>query len=360
MRILRHLSKQALTYHPLTIHSTRCVRAHSPLAQCSRCRDVCPVNALVYTDGGWQVADHCTHCGFCVTSCPMEAFAFDRKLSSTPDDEENVLLIGCVQDDTSRTLPNRLHCFQGIRPEDVAAWLTFYDTVVFYANCSTCQNKWFPEGMTARLSQLHIPFQGHLHLIDNPEVLAQWIPEGMARRVFLTQTWQQAQHSGQNYMLQMLSELTAPLSHQDKEEDPPVETVPSANKLKHVYAHFASIADDAPLPYPALVNRGCHFCAACVHVCPTQALSLITTEDNSKQLRYSPRQCTRCGLCLDVCLDTGFMWGEPLQVSDYRHDETRLLAKAPAKQCDQCKEVFHDTSGSQTCTYCLQKKRPDG
>lgn len=356
MSFLKRLGRQALSYQPLHINQSQCIRAQSPLAHCRRCEDVCPVDALTYSHGRWVIADHCTQCGYCVASCPMEALEWEQTNPLKADDTTHNLLLSCIHDASSQTLPNRINCFQSLRAENLAWWVTRFHKVILYADCKGCRNRWFPEGLTMRLKQLHIPYENKLHIVRDRKNLAPWLPMQVERRDFLKQSLSDAQHTGQNVLKHLLEDVT---THLEVNEEEPVgcdEKHRTMQYLQETYRTQDGVSDTLTVPYPRLQNRGCHFCTACVRVCPTQALSISENQDESQKLVYSPVRCTRCELCFDVCFNKGFQWGEQMRVADIRHDTEQVLARAAVHTCMDCGEPHYDSNEGIRCHICEQKK----
>lgn len=123
----------------------RCIRPDE--GQCSRCFDVCPVDAIRIEDGGIEILKDCRKCGLCVTVCPTQALnisrysadALYRLISSTAAVNNQAYVtctraLGHVPEDAQVVLP----CV-GLIPREVwAAVLLDYPNVSVYLPLGIC------------------------------------------------------------------------------------------------------------------------------------------------------------------------------------------------------------------------------
>lgn len=89
------------------------------------------------------------------------------------------------------------------------------------------------------------------------------------------------------------------------------------------------------LPWVPVMNEdNCTGCDACVHLCPSHALDLVS--DKPGELRYEilARHCTGCGICADVCQENA------LQVREW-YPWNQKSVTLIEKSCVRCGNPFH-------------------
>jgi ferredoxin len=109
---------------------------------------------------------------------------------------------------------------------------------------------------------------------------------------------------------------------------------------------------DALYPYfPAIDDRHCTACDACSRICPTDAISLNTNQENRSAYEIAPWLCSGCSLCTDVCESNAVT----LEFWQRGRPQTVELDKA---QCKSCGNVYSQTtarsSSEEKCRICLQ------
>jgi ferredoxin len=81
----------------------------------------------------------------------------------------------------------------------------------------------------------------------------------------------------------------------------------------------------------------CTLCAACVRICPTEALSLPGT---ILQLAFTEERCLQCGLCANVCPEKAVTLAPRLLTSRTARRTQRVVAEAEPFACTECGKQF--------------------
>jgi ferredoxin len=81
----------------------------------------------------------------------------------------------------------------------------------------------------------------------------------------------------------------------------------------------------------------CTLCAACVRICPSNALSLPGT---TMQLAFTEERCLQCGLCANVCPEKAVTLTPRLLTSRAARQSPRVVAEAEPYACTDCGKQF--------------------
>lgn len=81
----------------------------------------------------------------------------------------------------------------------------------------------------------------------------------------------------------------------------------------------------------------CTLCAACVRICPTEALSLPGT---TLQLAFTEERCLQCGLCANVCPEQAVTLVPRLLTSRTARHAPRVVAESEPFACTGCGKQF--------------------
>jgi ferredoxin len=77
----------------------------------------------------------------------------------------------------------------------------------------------------------------------------------------------------------------------------------------------------------------CTLCAACVRICPVDALGLPGT---TRQLAFTEERCLQCGLCVNVCPEKAVSLNSRLLTSRAARQTPRVVAEAEMFACAGC------------------------
>lgn len=81
----------------------------------------------------------------------------------------------------------------------------------------------------------------------------------------------------------------------------------------------------------------CTLCAACVRICPTDALCLT---DTTMQIDFAEQRCLQCGLCANVCPEKAVSLTPRLLTSKTARQTPHVVAEAEPFSCTGCGNQF--------------------
>jgi len=93
----------------------------------------------------------------------------------------------------------------------------------------------------------------------------------------------------------------------------------------------------APMGEVRIAADKCTLCAACVRICPNNALSLPGT---TMQLAFTEERCLQCGLCANVCPENAVTLTPRLLISKTARQSPRVVAEAEPFACTGCDKQF--------------------
>ena len=108
--------------------------------------------------------------------------------------------------------------------------------------------------------------------------------------------------------------------------------------IAHTQTPPTSIAlTAAPMGEVRIAADKCTLCAACVRICPADALSLPGT---TMQLAFTEERCLQCGLCANVCPEKAVTLTPRLLISKAARQSPRIVAEAEPYACTDCGKQF--------------------
>jgi len=130
---------------------------------------------------------------------------------------------------------------------------------------------------------------------------------------------------------------------------PPAELATGDDKRTLLYAAIDALMTQVPAPPISIplatapmgevqiAADQCTLCAACVRICPTEALTLPGT---TLQLAFTEEHCLQCGLCANVCPEKAVTLVPRLLTSRTARRTPRVVAEAEPFACTGCGKQF--------------------
>jgi len=113
--------------------------------------------------------------------------------------------------------------------------------------------------------------------------------------------------------------------------------------LDHLAAHAPAppvsveLPATAPLGAVEIEASLCTLCAACVRICPADALSL---PGSISQLAFTESRCLQCGLCVNVCPEKAMRLRPRYLVAKAAREAPRVIAVAEMIACAGCGKPY--------------------
>lgn len=344
-------------------NSNRCLRAAAQREDvCSRCLDVCPVDAIVVTNQTVHVADTCRKCGLCAAVCPTETFStrrhsprqvYDqiarvasayehcyvtctRALGRMPKDNEVVL--GCVG-----SIPRELWF----------ALMADYDNVSVYLPvgiCDRCKTTTGEEVYVDAIAQAEEWADASMGLEVDERDLTHEQTRAYKRSQFVSGALHSAERlvsrtnpalAGAQAVAKRISDHTKRLDQLQRDLEEAVGAKTTANRLRVLtqgrklmmgaLQHDPGLAEFVRLRAPVADSALCTMCGDCTKACTTHAIDL----DRNGNVTVQDAFCVGCGACVAVCQE-GALAMEDVDVSqlvvpDKAAEEAARL-KAQAKE----------------------------
>lgn len=351
---------------PLLVEHQRCSRVRSPLSKCSRCLDICPIDALSFDHEGISIDDTCLECGLCAGVCPTDALGIqeptelallDRLL--TIGEQGGTAGLGCRQESELNPRGASIPCIGSLSQEflltlDQAPFPIYF--ILASEKCEQCKVVGGGEHALKQLAEARETLK-NLGLKGNaikivPEaplykVVRKKRSTDPGRRAFFQSVFTGAKQVPQNMLQSVLQ--------QSKKDDASIKAMASieVSRLRLLKQALASQGDSTRelelLAQPKLQGT-CHFCRACVILCPVGALKC--TDDY--QLLHEAGRCTGCGLCTEICLHKSLTMDSAL-IKDFCQEETILIAQGTRGQCDTCGQEMIASDAKKQCFICERK-----
>lgn len=258
-----------------TIALNRCLCQQAG-ADCQKCRDVCPRDAIQAHE---VLEDRCDDCGLCTAVCPTGAICsevdYDRALERVVHLTPPVLMCRNID-------PDGMICLGAINGRLLWGLAAVQPLSIDISRCASCKPEVFRH-LTQEISDCNDALRAEKR---EPVrcVRVRGIPaedrQPVTRRRFFSSFFSAAAEG-----LREISETSArPLYAFD-----PVNWLTRRN------------APAGPV-FPDLYIRSfCSGCGLCAAVCPEHALVIRRQESGSVDSSFDPVRCTGCGLCQQKC-----------------------------------------------------------
>ncbi|MCW8929062.1 MAG: 4Fe-4S binding protein [Gammaproteobacteria bacterium] len=278
------------------IDAESCVHSLCNTTDCHACVDACPSQAWILDDDSLGLdIEACDGCGLCVPACPSGALHVHFPWVTRQLGSRMIALFAC---DKSGINENNgiLPCIHALGLRQL---LQLYNSGVQHlllatAACKAC-SRLQNESLYQRVERLNQLLDEH----KKPPIIIMQRSNDVWKKVFRTdetvcrgtQVSRRDFLSGGGKQIHQQLLIIDPLNHSEFQTIPPGKLLPDLGETK---AHW---------PWtPRLDESKCNGCNACIKLCPTNALSLIQTDDNSSKLyELNPQNCTGCGICTAVC-----------------------------------------------------------
>lgn len=344
-------NKEFQKANTLSILSANCLNQRSSFSSCHICETVCPQQSLSFSDGTWT-AINCSLCGVCAMVCPTQVFQIDMPaLLNQPQQD---LILCCSQNASVPSEALRLNCIQQLNPLAIIHLLYRHNTLTLYLpieQCKQCTHQWYVQGLLQQLNTYQLPS-------DKLKIIIQETPVSESanqRRELLRDLFHRTEEKSKKALTTVVEKISTDFTSQELVQKEPA-VFPARLPLYALYIKKEiPLPAEHQLPFRKLHCTSCTFCGACMHICPTQAIS-INTEDTIKELHFRPELCINCNLCQIICIQHGLEWDDYLTTEQFIQSPISL-AHSKEQICNLCEHEFYQWPPSKEdrspiCSFC--------
>jgi NAD-dependent dihydropyrimidine dehydrogenase PreA subunit len=369
---LAALDHSAVRYDP-----ERCLYAHDKFVDCEVCLEMCPTDAIQPGKPPSFIPDACAGCLACLPLCPTGAYNTDdavhNLLNCTAHVESTQIELVCQANPyggngvSAEAVGIRVRgCLAGLgRGTYLALAAMGMEKVSLRLDaCAECPweklqtqieaqveearhllSAWDKADLVQSVTQLEAGCQRPLWEAQNPPL--------SRRDLFLMLSRQ-----GQTTLARAIEKAETPAGKQAGR---------GHRRLANAITYLPHPNHDKSLDGLGFgmvtVNEACTACGSCARACPTGALEFEIDEDScTYSLRFTPRQCIGCLICLHICADSAVSVDlAPLLKQVFESREPLLLSSGELSHCERCHAFFVARPGIRLCPNCkFRLKNPFG
>jgi len=355
-----------------SIYCTRCsssslVDDATAARTCSRCLDVCPVDAIEIHKANVKVKDTCRKCGLCVMACPTEAFISSRimgkllyeKIARAASSHEECYVtctraLGRLPKDNEVLLP----CVGAVPREVWFSLIADYDNVNVYLPLGICDKCRTVTGEEAYVGEIAAAEEWSQESVGL-EVEAKDLNHNQTRAYRRSQFMSDIRRVGQQALTSTSPVLSGAQAVANKIRAHADQLQSMQRALENSVGDKASSSHRRMLTqkrknvlgmlqgHPALAGRMrlktpvcdtslCTMCGNCERACPVHACTL----DDQGHFSVADAYCVNCGACVTVCPEGALS----LQTCDpsnlvIRDEEAEKRKQEAAKQMEKAREA---------------------
>jgi ferredoxin len=344
--------------HNLQINLGSCVRVYSKNSDCTKCRDICPEQAINYFENVPKVDDSCIDCGGCIGTCPTEAISlknFDTLdfIFSFLEEEES--LISC-----KKNIP----CLAAFSVENLISLALLKETTILdLGHCTACpiqeplfeeiQNNIFEAnkflesiGTDKRIKDALVAFR--------EEPIAE--EEEPDRRDFLRRFSLKGTIKTKIEFEKRVEALEKEGVSLEDSANLRKKELPNKRKLlfmalKRIQKpeHYQTFMhEELSFISQKNINDNCDNCSMCYRVCPTGALQ---SDKRGSKINFDPLLCVKCSLCHDIC-EPNAITLIPFNTKEFFEPKVHELINFKIVRCDECANFFSYFGGEKICPRC--------
>lgn len=332
------IDKALYAGNPISTDRSRCLRMRFNRNSCTRCMEQCRFNAVKIAQDVEIMANQCSECMLCVSSCDSDCFdirGFDfySLIGKLEKIESSVgpPVLGCRANAKPHS-HEKTFCFGCLSEEHIIALSVFMNTYlqIDVSQCMDCRNSFIIEALDKRINDIDaktsIGAVDKVRLIKNKSDL-DFQEVSYGRRGFFKAL--------KNFTFIKAAGLFGAEDHGEDRQAYSAKTVPFKRELLNRVLEISPEETRKALLknyyYTVNATDTCNNCFACIGMCPTGALKIEGQEDD-RGLVFSASLCIGCGLCRDFCksrsvaVKIGFSGDNPFKFISAKSDDRRPIA----------------------------------
>lgn len=347
-----------------------CCKVISSHSSCTRCMEICPMQAIYIDKKGIELKSNCLECGLCASVCPTGALAIQepteealyRKIIQLGDLYETVI-ITCNRN--TKKLPQVLSipCLGGLSLKFlfVINLLPYPINIIWeQEKCLQCEAAKGIKQYVKRLGKIE-KLNSNLGIDSNSIKNVKKIPElnlqsskkemdvDVERRKLLYSVFD----SLRNLPKESVDAFMGRSNNEDKSRSKKVKTTSNHSRFiqKIIESERSAVLDTNIdiISFPRLVNT-CFFCKACTILCPMGALAF---DEDGSMILYRDK-CVGCGLCADICYHRSLKM-TTASSRDLKKGNLIRLADMIKQKCKTCDGDIIASEKVEECPACSKK-----
>jgi Fe-S-cluster-containing hydrogenase component 2 len=338
------------------------IKACSPYRKrsaCTKCADVCPVEAISFESGNPEVSEKCFGCGICAVDCPVGAIdvqGFGEAADLSPREGHVVVECSRVPFSQVNKTAVRVPCLGGLTVSHLLSLrLSAGDSPIFLADrgwCTSCPAGAIKEN-PASLALLKLK-----RLFDQVGLPQAFIPA--LRQLPLAQTMRNdsAARGGlsRRGLFRRLGTVGSGIQSRTPVPAAMAQTVPILRAYQRQMSLLRRLSDkyragslEGSTPF-VTISGGCRDHGACAAHCPTEALKRWVGESD-QGLTFDEHLCIECGLCVTACPHDAV----GLSRRDIRGGiiQRETVTSHPLAKCRQCGAETTNLNFENLCARCV-------
>lgn len=345
------------------VNSTMCVSAVAKNPDvCTRCVDVCPVNAISFKQSSVRLDDNCRKCGLCVAECPTEAFQvrknsafalYDKVARAAAAYEQCYLTCARAIDRIPHENEIVLPCVGAIAHEVWFSLLCDFPNLSVYLPlglCDDCRTTTGEEAMGIAIAVAEDWSGESVGLEVDEADLTHAQTRAYKRSQFVSSVTQagtrlvtrgnpalagaQAVANRLKAHSQQITELQRTLEQAVGSQGSQGKRRVLTRKRRLVMAalqKYDDLASEMYFDFPVIDISRCTMCGDCSKACVVHALEV----DKSGRVIVEPSYCVNCGACAAMCPEGAISMArrdaKELVVPDEKAEEKKRQRERSAK-----------------------------
>jgi len=341
----------------LSIDLGSCVRVSSKFSECTKCKDICPVDGIAFDENIPLVQQSCIDCGGCIGVCPTES------ISLSDFDTVNFIFDFLKSDENLISCKSNIPCLALLSVENLISMAVLGEgkTTLDLGHCEGCDIK-DPLAKEIEknikeanefLSTLNSP---HKIEVSDEAFIKEEVQDTPNRRDFLKKfslkgaVESKVEFDKEIENLDRRSEIDNATTSKMKQKSLPNKRKLLFMALKRIEDSEGVSIDKDNLSFISLksVDNSCDNCSFCYRLCPTGAL---TSDNRGSKIDFDPLACVKCHLCHDVC-QSDSIHIEDFDSSLFFHQKQSNLIKFKQIRCEECGMFFSLFDDSTMCKRC--------
>ncbi len=281
----------------------RCLNNRYRFSKCSKCKDVCPVQAIKWEQDSIIIDENsCTSCGICRSICPSKAIKlknFGEISALNRAKEKDSLIVECAQGNKEESI--KFSCLHGLQEEYLIAFVIILKKKIYFdlSKCKLCTYKKnyndflsFLEKIGLFLKALNLDFD--YEILNHEEEDGKYAKDKLSRREFFLWIKTSSLYLGRDAAIDAIKNID---EDEFNERKLLLDTMSALKNVKEQY-----LSKDNGIFRSYHLNATCDGCGACAAICPWNAWE-IEEEDKKITIKHNASLCKACNLCESVCLE---------------------------------------------------------